>query len=304
MKALNEPNVDTHFTSVVKITPDGVIGADGTEVHGIDTIVCATGFDTSYRPNFDIIGQEGISLSQKFDPNPDSYLSISAPGFPNYVLFFGPTFPVLAGSVTASLNAVTDFAIKMIQKIQTEDIRSISPKQDVTDAFNVHVQTALHGFVWEDNCSSWYTRRDGRTTAVWPGSALHYQDVIRHPRWEDWNVQYMSKHNMWSYLGLGFTMIERDPEADRAPYLKLERLDPRFYDTETTPLYEGRAPTAHEARMRSLQQRSDGAANGKAEANGTVADGGTGLDDLSGSLNYRDEVEKKDDKAEGGGLAV
>jgi len=82
---------------------------------------------------------------------------------------FGPTFPVLAGSVTVSLTAVADLALAMVRKIQNEKICSVAPKQEVVDQFAEHVQTMLHGTVWEDNCNSRYTRRDGRITAVWPG---------------------------------------------------------------------------------------------------------------------------------------
>lgn len=85
---------------------------------------------------------------------------------------FGPSFPVLAGSVTASLTAVTDLAIAMVRKIQVENIRSISPRQDVVSEFAEHTQTMLHGTVWEDECNSWYTRSDGRITAVWPGKVV------------------------------------------------------------------------------------------------------------------------------------
>ncbi|KAH3940636.1 hypothetical protein HBH98_219190 [Parastagonospora nodorum] len=254
MEALTQPNVNTHFTAVSKITETSVIGEDGTEVKDVDAIVMATGFDTTYRPHFDVIGQNGISLRDKFTPDPDSYLSMAVPGFPNFITFFGPTFPVLAGSVTASLTAIADFAIKMINKIQAENLRGLAPKQSVTDQFNTHVQTALHGFVWSNDCNSWYTRRDGRVTAVWPGSALHYQDVVSSPRWEDWEITYKNPHNMWAYLGLGFTKTERDPKADKAPYLTVDCLDPAFYNLASTPLFEGKPPTAEEARKRSLTQ--------------------------------------------------
>lgn len=96
-----------------------------------------------------------MSLAKKWEKRPDGYLGVSAPGFPNFLSFFGPSWPVFAGSVTASLAAVAELAIKMVRKIQTDDIRSIAPRQDVTDAFNVHTQAMLHGTVWEDNCSSW-----------------------------------------------------------------------------------------------------------------------------------------------------
>jgi len=196
-----------------------------------------------------------VSLADKFTPNPDSYLGLSCPGFPNYVLLFGPSFPVLAGSVTASLTAVADLAIAMIRKIQTENLRSIAPREDVTRQFNEHTQTMLHGTVWEDTCNSWYKNQDGRITAVWPGSALHFQDVIRHPRWEDWEIKYMNKHNMFAYLGLGFTTIERDPVADKAPYMNVEQLNPAFYDFDRTPLRSEPAPTATQARKLSLKPR-------------------------------------------------
>src|SRR5436190_24175603 len=49
MRAIQEPNVDVHFTAVNKITEDSVIDTEGTEKK-VDTIICATGFDVSYKP--------------------------------------------------------------------------------------------------------------------------------------------------------------------------------------------------------------------------------------------------------------
>lgn len=34
--------------------------------------------------------------------------------------------------------------------------------------------------------------KDGRITAIWPGSGLHFQEVVREPRWEDYNIRYMN----------------------------------------------------------------------------------------------------------------
>ncbi|KIX06710.1 uncharacterized protein Z518_04686 [Rhinocladiella mackenziei CBS 650.93] len=219
MQALKQPNVYPHFTALQSVRKRTVVGADGTEVHDVDAIVLATGFDTTYRPRFDIIGHRGISLKEKFTPNPDSYLGIGVPGKPSDLdVSFGPTFPVLTGSVTASLSAVADYALQMIKKIQAEDLHSVTPRQDVTDQFNEHTQTMLHGMVWEEDCHSWYKRpSDGRITVVWPGSALHFQEVVRNPRWEDFHIQHRNRLNMWAFLGRGFTRIERDPEADMLP---------------------------------------------------------------------------------------
>jgi hypothetical protein len=270
MEALKETNVDAHFTPVIRITPDGPLGADGTTTK-VDTIICATGFDTTYRPAFKLVGQNNISLAEKFTPQPNSYLGVSAPGMPNYLMFFGPSWPIFNGSTTASLTAVADLGIKMIRKIQAENIRSIAPRQDVTDQFNDHVQAMLRGTVWEDTCAGWYHDKTGRITAVWPGSALHFQAMVREARWEDYEIKYMNSQNMFAFMGLGFTINERDENADKAPYMRVEFLDKNFYDYERVPDYEGSAPTKEGARLATAEKRSSGS-NGKA-ANGNGIQG-------------------------------
>ncbi|KAF7194766.1 FAD-binding monooxygenase moxY [Pseudocercospora fuligena] len=96
--AIQEPNVDVHFTAVKECTEDGVIGEDGQE-RKVDTIVCATGFDVSYRPRFPIVGKGGIDLKDKWSVCPESYLGLAIPDFPNFITFVGPTWPVENGSV-------------------------------------------------------------------------------------------------------------------------------------------------------------------------------------------------------------
>ena len=56
---------------------------DGVE-HSVDVIVCATGFDVSQRPVFPVIGRDGIDLRDLWANGPVHYLSVVAPGFPNY----------------------------------------------------------------------------------------------------------------------------------------------------------------------------------------------------------------------------
>jgi cation diffusion facilitator CzcD-associated flavoprotein CzcO len=155
MKAIQEPNVDVHFTAVNEVTEDSVIDEEGTEKK-VDTIVCATGFDVTYRPRFPILGQNGVSIAEKWKICPESYLGITIPDMPNFITFVGPTFPVENGSVMGPLHYVSEYAIKFIKKMQNEFIRSIAPKQDMTDLFNAHTQEFIKQTVWSSNCRSWY----------------------------------------------------------------------------------------------------------------------------------------------------
>lgn len=70
MLAIQKENVDVHFTPVVSCTEDGVIGEDGIE-RKCDAIVCATGFDVSYRPRFPVCGKGGIDLRDKWAGSPE-----------------------------------------------------------------------------------------------------------------------------------------------------------------------------------------------------------------------------------------
>lgn len=155
MRAIQEPNVDVHFSAVNKITEDSIIDTEGLEKK-VDTIICATGFDVSYRPKFPIVGQKGVDLRHKWKQCPESYLGITIPDMPNFITFIGPTWPVENGSVMGPLSFVADYAISIIKKMQIELIHSIAPKQDITDLFNAHTQEFIKHSVWSSNCRSWY----------------------------------------------------------------------------------------------------------------------------------------------------
>lgn len=190
MKAIQKPNVKVHFTGVKRLTEHGILGDDGLE-RQVDTIICATGFDISYHPHFPVVGLNGANLIDHFRRDPECYLGITVPNFPNYILFGGPTWPVMNGSAMGPILAVTNYTIQVIQKLQIENIRSLVPRQDITDKFNAHVQTFIKKSVWKEDCRSWYKNNDtGKVFAVWPGSSLHYMQAISAPRYEDYHMTY------------------------------------------------------------------------------------------------------------------
>ncbi|TKA22440.1 putative sterigmatocystin biosynthesis monooxygenase stcW [Salinomyces thailandicus] len=231
MEAIQNENVDVHFTPVESCTEEGVVGGDGIE-RKVDTVVCATGFDVSYKPRFPIVGKNGTDLKDKWKICPESYLGLAIPEFPNLLTFIGPTWPVENGSVMGPLHTVSDYAVQMIKKMQNENIKSWVPKQDITDQFNDHVQEWIKHTVWKDDCRSWYKdNTTGRVNAVWPGSSIHYQQVIASPRYEDMQIEYRDK-NIWAHLGMGFTIENRKgvEEADCSPYLNLNNIDPKWYE--------------------------------------------------------------------------
>jgi len=93
----------------------------------VDILICATGFDTSYKPRFPIIGDNGKSLSEVWADEAQSYLGMAAAGFPNYFMFAGPNTPIGNGPVLIGLGAhpssralnISDFIISQRHKLTT-----------------------------------------------------------------------------------------------------------------------------------------------------------------------------------------
>lgn len=71
------------FADIKEITEDGLVTSNGTE-HKFDVLICATGFDVSFRPRFPIVGKDGVDMRKAFEKSPETYLSVTAPDFPNY----------------------------------------------------------------------------------------------------------------------------------------------------------------------------------------------------------------------------
>lgn len=77
------PNVRVVTDHIDKIVPEGIALTTG-EVIRVDTFICATGFDISFRPRFSLRGRNGIELGEQWKDHPAGYMSLGAANFPNY----------------------------------------------------------------------------------------------------------------------------------------------------------------------------------------------------------------------------
>lgn len=184
-------------------------------------VVCATGFDVSHCPYYPVIGRQGVSLADRWKDEPESYLSLACPGFPNYFIFTGPNAVVGHGSLVEGLGWLADYMIKWMKKVITEDIKSIEPRQDAVEEFVRYGDAIQQTLTWTGACRSWYKkgRVDGRVTATFPGSALLFRRMIGEIRSEDWKIQYRTS-NRFSFMGNGFTEYELDDDNDLAWYVR------------------------------------------------------------------------------------
>ncbi|KAJ7184393.1 FAD/NAD-P-binding domain-containing protein [Mycena filopes] len=223
LEALLEPNVQVYTEMLQRITEKGFVDAEGNEQE-VDVIVCATGFDTSYVPRFPVIAH-GKNLQDVWkDYSVDSYLSMAVKNFPNYFMYFGPHD--------------TSAFMKIIKKMQMENIKSVKVKDKAADDFNEHRELFLQRTAWVGPCSSWFKpKRRLDTPMLFPGNRILFIELLRDLRWEDWDYEYGYAGNRFGYLGNGFTRREKDGRDTTFYYGFLNGKDEQPDYSDIRPLY-------------------------------------------------------------------
>ena len=138
---------------------------------------------------------------------------------------------------------MADFIVRLLHRVDMLNATTFAPDKGAQDDFNHQVEEFMRDAVWTGKCSSWCKfyplhlrsqntakRRalltqvttdkkgqSGKVTAVWPGSSLHYQEVLGQNRWEDWNWTYPKRR--YSIWGKGQSAIERSG-SDYSYYLQ------------------------------------------------------------------------------------
>ncbi|OAL30493.1 hypothetical protein AYO20_08712 [Fonsecaea nubica] len=221
LEALVEDNVEFIGCGIDTVVENGIKANDG-KVREVDVIICATGYDTSMENEPPIVGLDGKTLADMWNPDPQAYLSICVPKMPNFFIFFGPNGGAGSGSAIPFLESVTLYLVKLVQKIQREYIKSMVVTEKATSDFVRHVDEYFSKTVFTETCKSWFKRnkQNGRVTALWPGASIHTQKALENPRYEDFQYEYLDAlgSNTMAWLGNGTTVAQVSGE-DTTEYL-------------------------------------------------------------------------------------
>ncbi|KAI1850859.1 hypothetical protein JX266_003524 [Neoarthrinium moseri] len=202
LEALVQSNVEPVFGNIKEIVPEGVV-TEGGELHKMDILVCATGFNVAFRPAFKLINAAGHTLDEDWGDSVNLYLGVSAPRFPNYYTIVGPGATWSSGTLLPSIETTIEYAIKTMKKIQHENIRSLDVKQDALDDIYAHFDEFHKTTVFQEECRSWF--KDGKIKNriyLWPGCTIHFLKTIKEPRFEDYDIRYRYS-NRFAFLGNG-----------------------------------------------------------------------------------------------------
>jgi cation diffusion facilitator CzcD-associated flavoprotein CzcO len=160
-EVIQQPNVTIHRGGIRKIVPEGIVTDDG-NLHELDVIVYATGFDShAYFNPIRVVGRDGASLGDLWKGGPFSYRGIMVPGFPNIFVIHGPYTPVNNISVPLATEDQLGYVMEALETSRLDNI-AFSPTEEATDRYLRWIRSSLPGTTWgSKQCANWYTAADG-----------------------------------------------------------------------------------------------------------------------------------------------
>ena len=125
--------VDLRTQPINTITETGIeTGIDtATEQFDFDAIVFATGFDamTGAIVGVDITGRDDVTLRDKWDHGPMTYLGLMTTGFPNLFMITGPGSPSVLSNMMVSIEQHVDWITDALVHLRAEGFDTIEPTE-------------------------------------------------------------------------------------------------------------------------------------------------------------------------------
>jgi len=179
--ALQQPNVALVTDAIERITPHGIVTADGVE-HPADAIVWGTGFHVTDMPYVDWVrGRDGRLLGDTWRAHGMQALrGTTVAGFPNLFTLVGPNTGLGHNSIVFMIESQVAYVMDALRTMDAHGSSACDPRADAQAAFNAEVQRRMRRTVWtQGGCASWYLDAHGRNTTLWPGSSWTFRRATR-----------------------------------------------------------------------------------------------------------------------------
>ena len=188
--ALTQDNVEVVTAGITRVTPDGIIDADGAH-HPVDTIIFGTGFHVSDVPvSHRIRGRGGELLADRWQGSPQAHLGIGVTGYPNLFMLLGPNTGLGHNSVLLMIEAQIGYLRRALRYRRELGLATLEPAPGAQAAYVAAVDRGTEGSVWTaGGCLSWYVDATGRNSTLWPGSVRAYQRRLAQFEIGDYDAQ-------------------------------------------------------------------------------------------------------------------
>jgi cyclohexanone monooxygenase len=158
-EAFNRDNlhlVDVRSAPIQEITETGI--RTGDTVYEVDAIAFATGFDamTGALREIAITGRGGVTLAQKWEHGPTTYLGLMVHGFPNLFIVTGPGSPSVKSNMITAIEQHVEWIADCLSDMQRQGAATIEPEADAETHWGEHVNEVAHRTLYP-RAASWYT---------------------------------------------------------------------------------------------------------------------------------------------------
>jgi len=166
--AIAKDNVELVTGSVERVTPRGVVGADGVE-REVDVIVFGTGFEVTDIPAAHFIkGRDGVGLDDIWHGSPNALNGATIPGFPNLFMLLGPNTGLGHSSMVYMIESQIAYVMSALDAMDARGAATAEVRPEAVKTYNERIDRQLDGTVWNTGCASWYLDDTGRNATLWP----------------------------------------------------------------------------------------------------------------------------------------
>ncbi len=175
--ALARDDVDVVTDRIERITPTGIVTADGVE-RPIDVLIVATGFFTTELPVTErITGRDKETLATRWArTGMSAYKGTAVAGYPNLFFLVGPNTGLGHSSMVFMIESQVTYLRGALRGLREAGATSTEVRRDVEHAWSAAIQRRMRRTVWSTGgCASWYLDARGRNTTLWPRSTFAFR---------------------------------------------------------------------------------------------------------------------------------
>jgi cation diffusion facilitator CzcD-associated flavoprotein CzcO len=158
------------------VTERGVVDVDGVE-RPADVLVIATGFEASrYLPKLEIVGRSGRTIHQVWNGEPNAFLGLTVPGFPNFFMMYGPG--TNGGELVSMFERQAEHVVRVAKRLRRGEVTAVEVKPHWNDLYNRWLQSKMEGTSWTLS-RNYFTSSSGKVVTQWPYGAVLYGVLVK-----------------------------------------------------------------------------------------------------------------------------
>ena len=177
---------------VDRFTETGVVASDGSE-RDFDLVVLAAGFEVeAFLWPVEYTGRNGAKLGDLWDyDGPRAYVTSLLPGFPNFVMMYGPNSGLVAGSFHSWIEIFSSFFCQIIARTIESGASSFEVTRAAYDEFNEELDERSKTWVFqvEDTGGGYYKNERGRSAVRLPWRTPEFYEKVATPNFDHFDIR-------------------------------------------------------------------------------------------------------------------